>query len=265
MSYAHQEYYETSRVPSGISYVNTDVAPTRTSYERFLEFERLMRMYPSFSSSTRRFNPTPLGFCAFALTLFVFSMYNAGVAVPVSASHGVLMGLALFYGGVIQTIAGLLEFRVGNNINALTFCSYGGFWLGLASLYIGSFSFLFNMDITVQNKAFGIFFLAWAIFTFALLISSVRTNVVFIVLLFCLTLTFALLTACKLRQDDYNIQRAAGAFGILTAAIAWYAAFASLLIRGQNSYFSLPVINLAPSTPMMIIDEPLTEIRSQKL
>ncbi|CAF3802254.1 unnamed protein product [Rotaria sp. Silwood1] len=39
--------------------------------------------------------------------------------------HGVVMGLALFYGGLIQLLAGLLEFRVGNNFGALAFCSYG--------------------------------------------------------------------------------------------------------------------------------------------
>ncbi|CAF1391743.1 unnamed protein product [Adineta steineri] len=240
---------------------------TRTSYERFLEFERLMKLYPSRSSPSVPFNPTPLGLCAFALTTFVLSMYNAGAIVPVEAPHGAVMGLALFYGGLIQLLAGLLEFRIGNNFGALAFCSYGGFWLGLASLFINSFGFLndYATDPSVENKALGIFFLAWAIFTAAMFIASLRTNLALVALFFFLTITFILLTVCKFLQNDLNLQRAAGACGILTASIAWYAAFASLLKRGENSYFSLPVYNLSPQPTVIIADKPSSNIYSQKM
>jgi succinate-acetate transporter protein len=241
----------------------TSDVPTHASYERFVEFERLMKIYSS--STPQRFNPTPLGLCAFALTLFVYSMYNVGATVPVETPPvSVVMGLALFYGGLIQLLAGLLEFRTGNNFGALAFCSYGGFWFGLASLHINIF-YLEISDITIWNNALGVFFLAWAIFTAAMLISSHRTNLVSIAFFFFLTINFVLLTACKFQQDHINLQRAAGAFGILTSAIGWYAAFASLLKRGENSYFTLPVYNLAPQPPMIIINEPSKDIYTHKL
>ena len=249
-------------------YENVDVS-TRQAYERFIEFERLMKSYSAQSSPHSRLNPTPLGLCAFALTTFILSMYNAGVGIPVTASHGVVMGLALFYGGLIQLLAGLLEFRIGNNFGALAFCSYGGFWLGLSSLYSGFFGFLGSMDSTTVNHAFGVFFLAWTIFTAAMFVSSLRTNVALVALFALLTLTFILLTACKFQNNDYNLQRAAGAFGIITSIIAWYGAFASLLKKGENSYFSLPVYNLAPQVsqvPTIVIDKPSrTNIHSQKM
>ncbi|CAF5105815.1 unnamed protein product, partial [Rotaria sp. Silwood1] len=69
-------------------------------------------------------NATPLGLCAFALTTFVASMYLCGISVPVDASIGVVMGLALFYGGATQLLAGFLSFREGNTFGALAFCSY---------------------------------------------------------------------------------------------------------------------------------------------
>ncbi|CAF3838683.1 unnamed protein product [Rotaria sp. Silwood1] len=73
-------------------------------------------------------------------------------------------------------------------------------------------------------------------------------------------------TKCnKFQLGHLNLQRAADAFGIITASIAWYAAFASLLKRGVNSYFSLPVYNLAPDSPLIIIDESSTNIRTQKI
>ena len=42
---------------------------SQVSYQRFLEFEGLMKKYPS--SGGQSYNAAPIGFCAFALTLFV--------------------------------------------------------------------------------------------------------------------------------------------------------------------------------------------------
>ncbi|CAM4988378.1 unnamed protein product, partial [Rotaria socialis] len=75
----------------------------------------------------RAHNAAPIGFCAFALTLFVYSMNMAGATVPISTSPSMAMGLALFYGGLIQFLAGLFELRIGNNYHALLFCSYAGY------------------------------------------------------------------------------------------------------------------------------------------
>lgn len=232
----------------------------RVSYEQFLEFERLVKGYPK--RSIHVMNPTPLGFCAFALTLFVYSMYMAGATVPVTMSPAPAMGLALFYGGLIQLIAGLLEFRLGNNFYALTFCSYGGYWFGLASLYIGgSFNFfsatgtntngftsISVFDPTIQDKALGVFYLGWTIFTLAMLISSVRSNVVLVGFFFFLLVTYILFTASKfLMSQTIGLQQAGGAIGIFTAVIAWFLGFASLLRRGENSYFNLPNYSLSPN------------------
>jgi len=224
-------------------------ANSRTTYERFLEFERSMRVYPR---GAHLMNPTPLGFCAFALTLFVYSMIMAGATVPEPTTPSAAMGLGLFYGGLIQLIAGLLEFRVGNNFYALAFCSYAGYWFGLASLYVsGSFGFFGTSgvsDATAQANCLGIFYLGWTIFTLCMLISSVRTNVALILFFFFLMLTYVLFTAGYFLTVNYNLQRAGGAIGIFTAAIAWFIGFASLLRRGDNSYFNLPNYSLEPKT-----------------
>lgn len=47
-------------------------------------------------------NPGPLGLCGFALTTFVLSLHNAGVGLPATSPHGVVTGLAFFYGGLVQ-------------------------------------------------------------------------------------------------------------------------------------------------------------------
>ncbi|CAF2550826.1 unnamed protein product [Rotaria sp. Silwood2] len=122
---------------------------SRVTYERFLEFEQLMKRYPA--SKHQPYNASPIGFCAFALTLFVYSMYTAGATISISTQPHVAMSLALFYGGLIQFLAGLFELRLGNNFHALMFCSYAGYWFGLGLLYANTCNFLNSVtDTSVQ-------------------------------------------------------------------------------------------------------------------
>ncbi|CAF5156976.1 unnamed protein product, partial [Rotaria sp. Silwood1] len=89
---------------------------TRLAFEKFLKHQQTIKSSPpeyiqSCRPSYHDLNPTPLGLCAFALTTFIASMYLAGATVPVNASLGVVNGPALCYGGLVQLLAGLLEFR----------------------------------------------------------------------------------------------------------------------------------------------------------
>ena len=70
-------------------------------------------------------NPAPLGLCGFALTTFVLSAFNAGLF----TNAQIVIGLAIFYGGLGQLLAGMWEFRSGNTFGALAFTLYGAFWI----------------------------------------------------------------------------------------------------------------------------------------
>src|SRR5436853_7727263 len=71
-------------------------------------------------------DPAPLGLGAFALTTFVLSGHNATFIPDL-----IWVGLALFYGGLTQLLAGMWEFRNRNVFGATAFSTYGGFWLSL--------------------------------------------------------------------------------------------------------------------------------------
>jgi len=71
-------------------------------------------------------DPGPLGLGAFALTTFVLSVFNAGL---IGTGEGVVLGLALAYGGIAQFAAGMWEFVKGNTFGAVAFASYGAFWV----------------------------------------------------------------------------------------------------------------------------------------
>ena len=72
-------------------------------------------------------NPAPLGLAGFAMTTFVLSIFNAHLVS--TAGEGVVLGLALAYGGIAQLLAGMWEFRTGNTFGAVAFSSYGAFWI----------------------------------------------------------------------------------------------------------------------------------------
>src|SRR5213595_1182874 len=71
-------------------------------------------------------DPAPLGLAAFALTTFILSGHNASFIPDVT-----WIGLALFYGGLVQLLAGMWEFRNRNVFGSTAFSTYGGFWLSL--------------------------------------------------------------------------------------------------------------------------------------
>ena len=170
-------------------------------------------------------DPGPLGLAAFALTTFVLSLFNAGLA-PEALEPAVLP-LALFYGGIAQFVAGLWEFRKANTFGATAFCSYGAFWLAFAAYvqFIEPEMEASGVPEASITTATGIFLVGWAIFTLYMLIASLRTTRALVGVFATLFLTFALLAVGDLTGAD-AIATVGGFVGLLSALIAWYASAA---------------------------------------
>ncbi|ORZ22013.1 GPR1/FUN34/yaaH family-domain-containing protein [Absidia repens] len=185
-------------------------------------------------------NPAPLGLSAFALTTFVLSLHNAGAGLAPTSPHGVVTGLAFFYGGLCQLLAGMWEFRTGNTFGATAFTSYAGFWMSFGLIFVPGADIIgsYKGDTATLNKSLGFYLLGWTIFTGVMLIATHRSSVSLISLFFMLFITFILLTAAKFNGSIVT-QQAGGALGVVTAFIAWYNALAGLLTK-QSSHFTLP-------------------------
>src|SRR5215467_13474100 len=164
-------------------------------------------------------NPAPLGLSAFALTTFVLSTANAGL-IPGAGAAKMVIGLALFYGGIVQVLAGMWEFRAGNTFGATAFSSYGAFWLATAVLL--------QFNLIPNHAAFGFFLLGWTIFTGLMFLGTLRTNLALMGVFFFLFLTFLVLTIAELGAGP-ALGVLGGWLGIITAIIAWYTALAGLL------------------------------------
>src|SRR6185437_16797448 len=82
------------------------------------------RARPTLIEAVPAADPAPLGLAAFALTTFMLSGHNASFIPDV-----IWIGLALFYGGLCQLLAGMWEFRNRNVFGATAFSTYRGFWM----------------------------------------------------------------------------------------------------------------------------------------
>lgn len=170
-------------------------------------------------------DPGPLGLSAFAVTTLVLSSVNAEL-IPASVKT-IVLSLALFYGGAVQVVAGIWEFRKNNTFGATAFSSYGAFWLAYWGLSV-FFKPAAGTPKSDVDTALGMFLLAWTIFTAMLLIAALRTNGALIITFVALTVTFILLAGGHFLASE-TLEKTGGYTGILTAGLAFYTAFAGVV------------------------------------
>jgi succinate-acetate transporter protein len=187
-------------------------------------------------------DPAPLGLSGFALTTLVLSVINAGIIVPNAAKNQtIFVGVAVFYGGLAQLLAGMWEFRNGNTFGATAFSSYGAFWLSLAAVFIPGFGI--GSTLHDAMPAVGLVLLGWTIFTAIMLVGSLRLNGALVGVFAALFLAFLALTIGFLGSNKTWIQ-IGGWLGILTALIAWYTAAAGILKSVSGGKWLLPIYPL---------------------
>jgi len=183
-------------------------------------------------------NPAPLGLAGFAMTTFVLSMFNANLVDPKGTA--VVLGLALFYGGVVQLLAGMWEFRAGNTFGAVAFSSFGAFWLSFWAINV-----FYAKELTGNvGHAIGLYLWAWAIFTAYMTVAAIRVSGAVLLVFVLLTITFVLL-AIGTTGPHTNVEHWGGYLGLATAAAAWYASFGAVV----NSTFGRAVVPLFPHVP----------------
>ncbi|MGB7755605.1 MAG: acetate uptake transporter [Salinisphaera sp.] len=168
-------------------------------------------------------NPGPLGLVGFGLTTVLLSLINAHI-LP-SGGEPVVIPLALAYGGLIQLIAGLLEFRTGNTFGMVAFLSYGAFWWWFAMLLLFAGNGL--LDLSKAGPTIGVALLLWGVFTFYMWIATFRLNRALWLVFLTLWITFALLGV----GDAFGataIGTLGGYAGILCGGLAMYTSFAEV-------------------------------------
>eukprot|EP00475_Leptophrys_vorax_P038101 TRINITY_DN6659_c0_g1_i1.p1 TRINITY_DN6659_c0_g1~~TRINITY_DN6659_c0_g1_i1.p1 ORF type:complete len:214 (-),score=5.84 TRINITY_DN6659_c0_g1_i1:512-1153(-) len=168
----------------------------------------------------------PLGLAAFAATTYVLSAYNAGWGQDI-----VWVGMALFYGGLGQLLAGMWQFNRDCVVTSTAFATYGCFWLSLGIFKVFELGgLLAKIDVMEANAWFLASFLAFNTYVLgASLMMCVAEAVVFALLeltLLCVMIGHFLGQPAGM---DSSWTMAGGYLGIFTAIAAWYYSFACLI------------------------------------
>lgn len=148
-----------------------------------------------------------------------------------SGTENLVWGFAIFYGGLLQIIAGLVEIKRNNLFGFTAFLSYGGFWMSLGTAEILVRFTLMSQTIPAQlsfinPRAVQAMLALMGIFTFVMWLCTFKQNKALCVLFFSLMMTFFLLAA---GVNDVRTEKAGGAFGIITSMGAFLIAGAELI------------------------------------
>jgi succinate-acetate transporter protein len=187
-------------------------------------------------------NPGTLGLFSFASTTFMLSLYNMnarGIHEP-----NVVVGMAIFCGGLAQLLAGMWEFPRGNMFAATAFTSYGAFWLSYASILLPGTgiidAYVSAKALSDLSNALGIYLITWMMVTIILFIATLGKSVAFVLLFGLLASTFAVLAVGEF-SGHTSATHAGGAIGLITAAVAYYIALSELLSGEAHPVFRLPL------------------------
>jgi succinate-acetate transporter protein len=180
-------------------------------------------------------NPAPLGLIGFGLTTVMLSLINAGV-LP-KGGEQVVLPLAFAFGGLIQMLAGLMEFRCGNTFGTVAFLSYGAFWWWFALLVLlGGHGVL---DLTDAGSTIAIVLIGWGVFTLCMWIAAFRLTKALWWVFLTLWITFFLLGFGEL-WGAHGLTQAGGWIGFICGLLAMYTSFALV----ANSTFGKTVLPL---------------------
>jgi succinate-acetate transporter protein len=166
-------------------------------------------------------NPAPLGLMGFGMTTVLLNIHNAGIF----ALGTMILAMGIFYGGLAQIIAGIMEWKKGNTFGTTAFTSYGLFWLSLVGLLVMP---EIGWGSANETGAMVAYLFMWGLFTAVMFVGTLRLNRALQFVFASLALLFFLL-ALGDATGSAVITHLAGYEGIICGLSAIYAALAQVL------------------------------------
>jgi len=166
-------------------------------------------------------NPAPLGLMGFGMTTVLLNLHNAGFF----ALGTMILAVGIFYGGIAQIIAGIMEWKKNNTFGATAFISYGSFWLTLVGLLVLP---ELGWGIAPTASAMAAYLFMWCLFTGVMYIGALKINRALQFIFGSLTILFFLLAIGDITGSTV-IKHIAGYEGIVCGFSAIYTALAQVL------------------------------------
>ena len=175
-------------------------------------------------------NPAPLGLMAFGMTTILLNLANVGLF----GINSIIVAMGIFYGGLAQIIAGVMEFRKGNTFGTLAFTSYGAFWLTLVFIILSTIEL---PAVNPDNNGWAAYLFLWGLFTLMLFFGTLKTNRALQTVFLSLAILFFLLTASHFIPQ---LQPIAGIEGVFCGFSAFYLSLAEIINEAHN-HVILPI------------------------
>ncbi|WP_340818266.1 acetate uptake transporter [Methanolobus sp. WCC4] len=166
-------------------------------------------------------NPAPLGLMGFGMTTVLLNLHNTGLF----GLGSMILAMGLFYGGIAQMIAGIMEWKKGNTFGTTAFTSYGMFWLTLVFIVIAP---QFGLGEAPGALEMAAYLFMWGLFTFGMFIGTFKANRALQIVFATLTLLFLLLAIAEFTGYG-SIKQFAGYEGIFCGFSAIYLALAEVI------------------------------------
>ncbi|MDD4185549.1 MAG: acetate uptake transporter [Candidatus Methanomethylophilaceae archaeon] len=167
-------------------------------------------------------NGGALGLIAFALTTFCLMVHNTGLY----GMNSMIIAMGLAYGGMMQIVAGAMEWRRGNTFGTVAFLSYGAFWISFCLMEMLPLTGLMTAPDTAALAAY---MFGWGLFTGLMFIGTLKSPIVIRVVFALLTIVFLLLALNNAIGVEEMLTRVISVFGIALALSALYAGIGEVL------------------------------------
>ncbi len=171
-------------------------------------------------------NPAPVGLLGFGMTTILLNIHNAGFF-PISA---MILAMGIFYGGIAQVIAGVLEYKKGNTFAYTAFVSYGMFWLTLVFLIVAP---KWGITDATEHAFMGWYLFVWGVFTFFMWLGTFGKSPVLQFIFGSLWVLFFLL-AIRDWTGNQLIGTIAGWEGLVCGGSAFYLGVAEVLAEARG-------------------------------
>ena len=166
-------------------------------------------------------NPAPLGLMGFGMTTILLNLHNAGLF----SLNSMILAMGIFYGGIAQIIAGVMEFRKGNTFGTTAFTSYGLFWLSLVYLILLPTN---KTGFAPDNAAMSAYLFMWGLFTLMMFFGTLKSSRALQVVFITLAILFFLLAAARWIPALLPV---AGVEGVFCGFSAFYLSIAQVLME----------------------------------
>jgi succinate-acetate transporter protein len=182
--------------------------------------------------NTKLANPAPLGLMGFGMTTILLNLTNSGLF----GFDITILSMGIFYGGIAQIFAGLLEYKKGNTFGLTAFTSYGAFWLSLVAIFLMP---KMGLGDAANAHFLGAYLGLWGVFTLFMFIATLKGSRMQQFIFGSLTVLFALLSIGHF-ADSESIIHVAGWVGLVCGASAIYTAMGEVI----NEQFGRTVLPL---------------------